>query len=130
MSVAKNTIWSIVINDLRYVGQYWNQTGYDLWEEVCLRYRRPCNATGMSTQRGGGQNIPEFVPVPENHVHNLANPKAIAPLTIMDFQPCYSKVPATHMVLVDSFRSIYPINRGISNGSAVAVGSRRGRITL
>lgn len=27
-------VWPIVINDLKYVGQYWNQTGYDLWEEV------------------------------------------------------------------------------------------------
>lgn len=23
-----------ILNDLIYVGQYWNQTGYDLWEEV------------------------------------------------------------------------------------------------
>jgi glucoamylase len=26
--------WPLILNDLRYVGQYWNQTGYDLWEEV------------------------------------------------------------------------------------------------
>ena len=31
---AKNTIWPIISNDLSYVGQYWNQTGFDLWEEV------------------------------------------------------------------------------------------------
>lgn len=48
---VKNVIWPIVshyrglltltlltvaeiLNDLIYVGQYWNQTGYDLWEEV------------------------------------------------------------------------------------------------
>jgi Glycosyl hydrolases family 15 len=48
---VKNVIWPIVsypqsfadvdtaniaeiLNDLMYVGQYWNQTGYDLWEEV------------------------------------------------------------------------------------------------
>ena len=34
MSMVKNTIWPIILNDLKYVGQYWNQTGYDLWEEV------------------------------------------------------------------------------------------------
>lgn len=34
MSMVKNTIWPIVLTDLRYVGQYWNHTGYDLWEEV------------------------------------------------------------------------------------------------
>ena len=27
-------IWPILSNDLSYVGQYWNQTGFDLWEEV------------------------------------------------------------------------------------------------
>lgn len=31
---AKNVIWPIISNDLSYVGQYWNQTGFDLWEEV------------------------------------------------------------------------------------------------
>ncbi|KAJ4293534.1 hypothetical protein N0V90_008817 [Kalmusia sp. IMI 367209] len=29
-----NTIWAVVQNDLNYVAQYWNQTGFDLWEEV------------------------------------------------------------------------------------------------
>ncbi|KAI9924192.1 hypothetical protein MW887_007142 [Aspergillus wentii] len=33
-SQVKNNIWPIVKNDLAYVGQYWNQTGFDLWEEV------------------------------------------------------------------------------------------------
>lgn len=31
---AKATIWPIISNDLSYVAQYWNETGYDLWEEV------------------------------------------------------------------------------------------------
>jgi glucoamylase len=31
---AKNIIWPIISNDLSYVGQYWNQTGFDLWEET------------------------------------------------------------------------------------------------
>jgi glucoamylase len=26
--------WSLILNDLKYVGEYWNETGYDLWEEV------------------------------------------------------------------------------------------------
>ncbi|CAL5871099.1 uncharacterized protein PFLUO_LOCUS5345 [Penicillium psychrofluorescens] len=33
-SLAKTNIWPIVENDLNYVAQYWNQTGYDLWEEI------------------------------------------------------------------------------------------------
>lgn len=29
-----SSIWPIIRNDLAYVGQFWNQTGFDLWEEV------------------------------------------------------------------------------------------------
>lgn len=31
---AKEILWPIISNDLSYVGQYWNSTGFDLWEEV------------------------------------------------------------------------------------------------
>ncbi|KAL8859537.1 MAG: hypothetical protein Q9178_003936 [Gyalolechia marmorata] len=31
---VSSKIWPIISNDLNYVGQYWNQTGFDLWEEV------------------------------------------------------------------------------------------------
>ena len=31
---VKTRIWPIIANDLSYVGQYWNSTGFDLWEEV------------------------------------------------------------------------------------------------
>ena len=31
---AKEIVWPIISNDLSYVGQYWNSTGFDLWEEV------------------------------------------------------------------------------------------------
>lgn len=31
---AVDVVWPVVLNDLNYVGQYWNQTGFDLWEEV------------------------------------------------------------------------------------------------
>ncbi|CAG8310222.1 unnamed protein product [Penicillium nalgiovense] len=33
-AVVKSNIWPVVQNDLNYVAQYWNQTGFDLWEEV------------------------------------------------------------------------------------------------
>ncbi|KAL7795225.1 Six-hairpin glycosidase-like protein [Trichoderma ceciliae] len=33
-STVSSVIWPIVRNDLNYVAQYWNQTGFDLWEEV------------------------------------------------------------------------------------------------
>ncbi|OAR02060.1 hypothetical protein LLEC1_06362 [Akanthomyces lecanii] len=31
---VKQIVWPVVRNDLNYVAQYWNQTGFDLWEEV------------------------------------------------------------------------------------------------
>ncbi|KAJ4397765.1 hypothetical protein N0V93_002001 [Gnomoniopsis smithogilvyi] len=31
---VKTIIWPVIQNDLSYVGQYWNTTGFDLWEEV------------------------------------------------------------------------------------------------
>lgn len=33
-STAQSIVWPIVKNDVAYVAQYWNQTGFDLWEEV------------------------------------------------------------------------------------------------
>lgn len=33
-STALNVVWPVIQNDLAYVAQYWNSTGYDLWEEV------------------------------------------------------------------------------------------------
>ncbi|KAI1479476.1 carbohydrate-binding module family 20 protein [Daldinia eschscholtzii] len=33
-STVNTVIWPIIRNDLSYVAQYWNQTGFDLWEEV------------------------------------------------------------------------------------------------
>ncbi|KAF5333009.1 hypothetical protein D9758_015178 [Tetrapyrgos nigripes] len=36
-SYVKQTIWPVVKADLRYVADYWNKTGFDLWEEVSSR---------------------------------------------------------------------------------------------
>lgn len=33
-SQAANTVWPVIANDLGYAVRYWNQTGFDLWEEV------------------------------------------------------------------------------------------------
>ncbi|KAL3427311.1 glucoamylase [Phlyctema vagabunda] len=33
-ATVKDVIWPIVQNDLAYVAQYWNESGFDLWEEV------------------------------------------------------------------------------------------------
>jgi glucoamylase len=31
---ATNTVWPVIAKDLEYVVRYWNQTGFDLWEEI------------------------------------------------------------------------------------------------
>ncbi|KAM7208589.1 Six-hairpin glycosidase-like protein [Naviculisporaceae sp. PSN 640] len=33
-STARDLVWPVIKNDLTYTAQYWNQTGFDLWEEV------------------------------------------------------------------------------------------------
>lgn len=33
-ATVQQVIWPIIANDLAYVGQYWNSTGFDLWEET------------------------------------------------------------------------------------------------
>lgn len=33
-SVAADIVWPIIANDLAYVGQYWNEAAFDLWEET------------------------------------------------------------------------------------------------
>ncbi|KAF4123810.1 glucoamylase [Geosmithia morbida] len=33
-STASEVVWPVARNDLEYVAQYWNNTGFDLWEEV------------------------------------------------------------------------------------------------
>ncbi|KAL0256741.1 glycoside hydrolase 15 protein [Diplodia seriata] len=31
---ARDVVWPVIRNDLSYTTEYWNQTGFDLWEEV------------------------------------------------------------------------------------------------
>ena len=33
-AAVRSILWPIISNDLAYIGQYWNQTGVDLWEET------------------------------------------------------------------------------------------------
>jgi len=34
VATAREMMWPVIRNDLSYVAQYWNETGFDLWEEV------------------------------------------------------------------------------------------------
>ena len=33
-TTVESSIWPIIVNDLTYIGEYWNSTTFDLWEEV------------------------------------------------------------------------------------------------
>jgi glucoamylase len=86
----------------------------DAASESAYSSRLWTRCSGTRTDSGAGSMPVSFCP-----------PYCLAktpPLTLSDFQPCNSKVLATHKVLVDSFRKIYPINKSTPNGSAVAIG--------
>lgn len=59
-SQVANIIWPVVANDLTYVAQYWNQTGFDLWEEVssasffttASQYRSLVEGSALAAQIG------------------------------------------------------------------------------
>ncbi|CAK7202231.1 glycoside hydrolase 15 protein [Sporothrix eucalyptigena] len=156
-SYAVNNVWPVVRNDLSYVAQYWNQTGYDLWEEVsgssyftvsaqhralvegsafASRVGSSCTYcdsqapqilcymqsfwTGsyMNANFGGGRSGKDANTV-------LASIHAFDPNAACDdttFQPCSSRALANHKVYTDSFRSVYSLNSGIAEGTAVNVG--------
>ena len=156
---AVDVYWPLILNDLKYVGQYWNNTGYDLWEEVhgnsiftmASQHRalssgmflaeklnqtcEPCqqassilcfmeanywNTTGgyltadvnvNNVNRSGINNDPLLAAI---HTFD-----ATASCDAPGFQPCNSKVLATHKVFVDVFRNLYPINKNKTTGGVL-----------
>lgn len=159
-SEATSKVWPIIRNDLSFVGQYWNRTGFDLWEEVegssffttAVQHRALVEGAELARQlddecEGCISQAPEvlcFLQSYWNEKHILANfpvnnngrsaidantllgsIHTFDPITACDdstFQPCSARALANHKVVTDSFRSIYKINSGIAQGSAVAVG--------
>jgi glucoamylase len=59
-ATVNSIIWPIVQNDLSYVTQYWNQTTFDLWEEVNsqsffttgVQYRSLVEGSALASQLG------------------------------------------------------------------------------
>ncbi|KAF4948738.1 hypothetical protein FGADI_9393 [Fusarium gaditjirri] len=159
-STVNDIVWPVVRNDLNYVAQYWNQTGFDLWEEVKgssffttgSQYRALIEGAALAKKLGkSGDNYSNIAPqalcflqtywissgkyVDSNinvndgrtgkdansilsSIHNFDPALSCDPAT---FQPCSDKALANHKSVTDSFRS-WNINKGISQGSAVAVG--------
>ncbi|KAH7249790.1 Six-hairpin glycosidase-like protein [Fusarium redolens] len=155
-STANDIVWPVVRNDLNYVAQYWNQTGFDLWEEVKgssffttgSQYRGAAlakklgksgdNYSNIAPQAlcflqtywiSSGKYVDSNINVNDGRtgkdansilssIHNFDPALSCDPAT---FQPCSDKALANHKAVTDSFRS-WNINKGISQGSAVAVG--------
>ncbi|KAJ5909237.1 hypothetical protein N7495_001919 [Penicillium taxi] len=156
-STAMDIIWPIVSNDLLYVAQYWNQTGFDLWEEVqgssfftvAVQHRALVEGSKFASQVNSScahcdSQAPQVLCFLQSFwtgSYTLANfgnnrtgkdsntilgsihtfdPEAGCDDTT--FQPCSARALANHKVVTDSFRSVYSLNSGISEGVAVSVG--------
>ncbi|KAH9936549.1 glucoamylase [Fomitopsis serialis] len=160
-SYVTETLWPVIELDLNYVADNWNQSTFDLWEEVdsssffttavqhrSLRegitfakligetsdvsnyetqadallcflqsYWNPAD-TYITANTGGGRSGKDANTV-------LASIHTFDPAAGCDdttFQPCSDKALSNVKVYVDSFRSIYTINNGISADAAVATG--------
>ena len=158
-STASSILWPIISNDLSYVMANWNQTGFDLWEEVngssffttAVQHRALVEGASFANQIGqtcggcssqapqvlcflqsywNGQYITANINVNNGRSGKDAN-TVLGSIHTFDpsagcddstFQPCSDKMLANHKVLVDAFRSIYGINSGVPEGTAVAIG--------
>ncbi|KAK3343986.1 glucan 1, 4-alpha-glucosidase [Lasiosphaeria hispida] len=161
-STAQTVVWPVIKNDLAYTAQYWNQTGFDLWEEVqgssfftatsshralvegaalaaslgtscaacttvapqllCFvqSFWNPAQGYAVSnTVNGGSYRSGKDANSILASIHNF---DVTAGCDANTFQPCSDRALSNHKVVVDSFRSIYKINSGIAQGTAVAVG--------
>ncbi|KAH8899510.1 glycoside hydrolase family 15 protein [Thozetella sp. PMI_491] len=159
-STASGVVWPIIKNDLAYVAQYWNQTGFDLWEEVqgssfftvANQHRALVEGSALASSLGTSCSAcdsiaPQVLCFLQSFWSSssgfiVANINAggrsgkdantlLGSISTFDpsvgcdavtFQPCSDKALANHKVVTDAFRSIYSINSGIPQGTAVAVG--------
>jgi glucoamylase len=156
-TLAKNNIWPIVQNDLSYVGQYWNQSTFDLWEEVqgtsffttAVQHKALVEGDAFATALGETCDACSVAPhilchlqdywngsavlsnIPTNGRSGLDTNSLLASIHTFDpaaacddttFQPCSSRALSNHKLVVDSFRSIYSVNKGREAGKAAAVG--------
>ncbi|AEO64596.1 glycoside hydrolase family 15 protein [Thermothielavioides terrestris NRRL 8126] len=160
-STASSIVWPVIKNDLAYVAQYWNNTGFDLWEEVsgssfftvANQHRALVEGAALATSLGTSCSACSAVApqilcflqsfwspssgyilanINENNGRSAKDANTLlgsihtfdpaAGCDAATFQPCSDRALANHKVVTDAFRSIYSINSGIAEGSAVAVG--------
>ncbi|KAL9045786.1 MAG: hypothetical protein Q9214_001230 [Letrouitia sp. 1 TL-2023] len=127
-------IWPIISNDLSYVGEYWNQTTFNIWEEVdgssfftaVVQYRALVEGQWLAEEIGKPcRSCDQNVRIGRDASTLLASIHTFDPAAGCDgatFQPCSPKALSNHKAVTDSFRQAYSINSGIREGSAVAVG--------
>lgn len=160
--IVSSTLWPVILNDLRYVGEYWNTTSYDLWEEVngnsyfttaaqhralvqgslwAQRLNTTCEPCMQAPQllcflqqnfwNETGGYITADVNVNQVSRSGINADPLLGAMHAFDinatcdagaYQPCNSKMLATHKVYVDAFRDLYPINENATAPAAVAVG--------
>ncbi|KAK2767019.1 glycoside hydrolase 15 protein [Arachnomyces sp. PD_36] len=160
---VRNILWPIIQNDLAYIALHWNETGFDLWEEVkgssfftaAAQYHALvegnwlAEAFGLTCDHCISQ-VPQmfcflqsFWSEADHYIVSNINTEwdtgrtgkdansILASLQLFDpgspcydstFQPCSARALANHKAVVDSFRSLYPINANIPSDSGVAVG--------
>ncbi|KAL4242430.1 glycosyl hydrolase 15 family protein [Abortiporus biennis] len=136
----RENIWPIVQIDLDYVARTWNQSTFDLWEEIesfsffttavqhrALRQDRLLcylqsywnkDENYIIANTGEGRSGKDANTI-------LASIHTFDPAAGCDsvtFQPCSDKALANLQVYVDSFRSVYMINNGIPSHEPVATG--------
>ncbi|KAK5501693.1 hypothetical protein LTR83_003374 [Exophiala xenobiotica] len=155
--------WPLILNDLKYVGQYWNQTGFDLWEEVhgssfftiaaqhralvqggllAQKLNTTCTPCKQASQilcflqhnfwNISGNFLTADINVNQVTRSGINSDPILASIHVFDanatcnagsFQPCNSKMLATHKTLVDSFRNLsWPVNDNAPEGQAILVG--------
>ncbi|KAH9080399.1 glucoamylase [Lactarius deliciosus] len=156
-----NTLWPVIKLDLDYVSTYWNQSTFDLWEEInsssffttAVQHRALREGSALATRIGQTASVGTYDSQAANilcFLQTYWNPTTgyitantgggrsgkdsntvLASIHTWDinagcdattFQPCSDRALSNLKVYVDSFRSVYPINSGISATSAVAVG--------
>lgn len=152
-------VWPVVSKDLAYAVQYWNRTGFDLWEEVngssfftlaathralvegaalARRLDKACPSCESSAEQvlcflqsfWSNGYVDSNINVDDGRTGKDAN-SIISSIHTFDprssctdstFQPCSARALANHKAVVDSFRSIYQVNKGKTAGQAAAVG--------
>ncbi|KAI5481605.1 glucoamylase/glucan 1,4-alpha-glucosidase-like protein [Pseudohyphozyma bogoriensis] len=159
---VRSTLVPMIKADLDFVAKHWNETGFDLWEEVkgssffttAVQHRALVegaaffehlgtpNPTYQETSTDVLCFLQDYWSHDGGYVVSNINDHAgrggidgnsiLASIHTFDadstscdaatFQPCSDKALANHKVVVDSFRNIYSVNKGISASSAVALG--------